>query len=530
MKKENLLLIVGVFFAALCQAQNIGETLQYSQQETLGTARYRSLSGAFGALGGDLTALSENPAGSAVFKNSFGSVTLSGNTRTNDVSYFKNTLLSQETNLNFNQLGAVFVFANNASDSGINKLTLALTYNQTADFRDLFVASGLSNTSVDSYFLTDAGNFALNNLLRRPGESLTDAYLDIGDDRNLGFAAQQAFLALEANIIVPVSEDPENTEYRTTLGNAPFDQQYTYTSSGFAGKFTANLGLQVAENYYFGLNLNSHSATSTKITEFSELDNDPDSPIDEVIFRNNLTSISSGFSLNLGVIAKVTDQFRAGLSYESPTWNTITEEISQRLTNILDTDDINEIPTEINQDVISRSSNNTLRLNANPNVVTILPDYQLRTPGKLTASAAILFGKQGLISFGYSYKDYSNTRYSDEFGSGFNDLNIAIKETFKATSAFRVGGEYRQENWSYRAGFRYEESPYKTTTRNPYTGSTKGYAIGLGYNFGKIKVDLAYDRSEQNRNQEFYPNSGFTNTTQINSRNNSITATLSLNL
>ena len=507
MKKDSLILMVALLFASFSQAQSIGKTLQYSQQETLGTARYRSLSGAFGALGGDLTALSENPAGSAVFNNSFGSVTLSSTTRTNDASYFGNTLSNKETNLNFNQLGAVFVFSNNDSGPGINKVTLGLTYNQTADFRDDFVAQGLSNTSLDSYFLADAGNFVLEDLQRLNGESLTDAYLGIGDE--FGFAAQQAFLALEADIIRPVTDDAQNSEYITTLGDGPFDQEYTYATTGFNGKFTANLGLQVGKDYYFGLNLNSHSATSTRTSVFSELDNDLDSEIDEVVFRNTLTSISNGFSLNLGAIAKVSDQLRAGISYESPTWYTIAEEFSQRLINISNTEG----------DIV-----------VNPNVITILPDYQLRTPGKLTASAALIFGKQGLISIDYSYKDYSNTQYSDEFGGNFDDLNAAIENTFQATSTYRIGGEYRHENWSYRAGFRYEESPYKENLNNQaYVGDTQGFSIGAGYNFGKIKLDLAYDRAQQDRSQAFFPGSGFTNTTQVNNTRNSITATLGLN-
>jgi len=41
--------------------------LRYSTGETEGTARFKSMSGAFGALGGDMSAVSINPAGSAIF-------------------------------------------------------------------------------------------------------------------------------------------------------------------------------------------------------------------------------------------------------------------------------------------------------------------------------------------------------------------------------------------------------------------------------------------------------------------------------
>ena len=48
-------------------AQDINDALRYANAEVQGSARFRALSGAFGALGGDLSAISINPAGSAIF-------------------------------------------------------------------------------------------------------------------------------------------------------------------------------------------------------------------------------------------------------------------------------------------------------------------------------------------------------------------------------------------------------------------------------------------------------------------------------
>ena len=50
-------------------SQNIYDAVNYSLSDFQGTARYNSMSGSFGALGGDLTAISINPASSAVFNN-----------------------------------------------------------------------------------------------------------------------------------------------------------------------------------------------------------------------------------------------------------------------------------------------------------------------------------------------------------------------------------------------------------------------------------------------------------------------------
>ena len=65
----------GLALAALCSSsmlfsQGVVDALKYSQQDIRGTARYMGMAGAFGALGGDITTLSQNPAGIGVYRNS----------------------------------------------------------------------------------------------------------------------------------------------------------------------------------------------------------------------------------------------------------------------------------------------------------------------------------------------------------------------------------------------------------------------------------------------------------------------------
>ena len=51
-------------------AQNVDDALRYSQIFYTGTARFMSMGGAFTALGGDLSALSQNPGGLGIFRTS----------------------------------------------------------------------------------------------------------------------------------------------------------------------------------------------------------------------------------------------------------------------------------------------------------------------------------------------------------------------------------------------------------------------------------------------------------------------------
>ena len=71
MKRFNYILFLGVSLMAITtKAQNYTDALRYSTEELTGTARFKGMSGAFGALGGDPSAFNINPAGSAVFNSS----------------------------------------------------------------------------------------------------------------------------------------------------------------------------------------------------------------------------------------------------------------------------------------------------------------------------------------------------------------------------------------------------------------------------------------------------------------------------
>jgi hypothetical protein len=66
--KTLLISFFGLISFGCIHAQDLTDALRYSSGETQGTARFKALSGAFGALGGDLSGVSLNPAGAAEAK------------------------------------------------------------------------------------------------------------------------------------------------------------------------------------------------------------------------------------------------------------------------------------------------------------------------------------------------------------------------------------------------------------------------------------------------------------------------------
>jgi hypothetical protein len=162
----------------------------------------------------------------------------------------------------------------------------------------------------------------------------------------------------------------------------------------------------------------------------------------------------------------------------------------------------------------------------NPAVVNIFPEYKLKAPGKITGSLAYVVGKLGLISFDYARKNYANTAY--DFGNNQINtaLNNAIDENFTVSNSYRIGGELRQKKFSFRGGYKMIESPYKD--KSSY-GDLSGFSLGLGYNFGNSRLDIAYVNTERTASQELY-SSGDLGTTAIDTNISDLTISLSINL
>jgi len=494
---------------AVGNAQDITDGLRYSTDATTGSARFHALSGAFGALGGDLSAIAINPAGSAIFLKNTGSVSFGVFDRENSATYFGNTNESIDTDVNINQAGVVFVFNNyvsEESESKWKKFTIGLNYNPTQNYDDELFIRGTGNTSISEFFLQQAQGIPLNLLELQSGESISDLYSFLGETE--GTTAQNAFLGFQGFIFDPVDDDPNGTQYVSNIAPGSFNQEYAFFTNGYNGKYTINFAAQYTDNFFFGINLNSHVINYDQSTFLFESNSNPESIVSEVGFENNLSVTGAGFSAQIGAIAKITEAFRVGITYDTPTWYEISEETTQYL--------------ETERTVDEQS----LLAVVDPRVLNIFADYRLRTPGKVAASAAYIFGKHGLISFDYGYKDYSQIKFSPSNDPGFAAQNSLISSALKGASSYRAGAEYRINQISLRGGVHYEESPY---VNEATVGDLSGFSLGLGYNFGHYNFDISYSRSEQSRNQQLYA-IGLTNSANIDTTLNNIIFTLGISI
>jgi hypothetical protein len=498
MKTLLSIIIAGLSFSALqAQETTAEDAVRYAVENMTGSARFRGLGGAFGAVGGDLSAINQNPAGSIFFNNNYATFTGSSFNSKNISRYAGTTQNQNDNTVDLNQAGVVFVFTDNNSKNDWKKFTLAFNYENNNNFDNSIYSAGVNAyNSIDKYFLRFA-----NGLPSEGGitlQTLENAYFE-----DLNFIDQQAFLGYQAYIFDPVSNDPQNSLYESnveTLGGY-FQDNYTITT-GYDGKFTANFATAYKDKLFLGINLNYHYTDiikSTSVYERYQITNA--STLQSVQFDTETHTFGSGYSFNLGAIVKATESLRFGVAYQSPTWYRLEDEQRQAVAAVRDAG------TSV----------------YNPEITMIYEPYTIQTPGKWTGSAAYIYKKKGLLSVDVSMKDYSSTKFRPQ--EDYTGLNSYMSNVLDSAIEVRVGGEYKYKDISFRGGYHFDQSPYKV---DQTFGDLTGYSGGLGYTFGDSRIDLAYSYDHRNFNYTFL-SSGLTDPARVSRYNNNVSLSYSMN-
>ncbi|RCS27910.1 hemin receptor [Polaribacter sp. WD7] len=444
----------------------------FSQDDQNGSARFRAMGGAFGALGGDLSVMNINPAGIAVFNNSSFSGTFNSRD-TETATFYGDASFNDRRSLNFSNnffnlshAGAVLVFDSAYSNSDWSKFALGFNYRITKDFSDSFATEG---------------NAAITTFETNPN--------DTNDPQTIfNFTDGQAF--------------------ETTLNGDLTEINFAF-SSVYQNKIYVGLGLN-----FYDLNFSQQSL-------LTELNSSQDNRLLDVELSQENFITGTGFSANLGFIYKLSKQFRFGASYQTPTWfNEVIQE-----TNFIPNDDTNfgEVTYFPEEENAFTESNNFQLLN-----------YRLRTPSKLTGSAAFIFGKNGLLSLDYIIRNYNNLNFSGNF---FAQDNQFFQNRLKTTHSYNIGTEWRLQKFSVRGGYSFEESPFidtpLTSTNVLNFNDVEGYSFGAGYNFGSFKLDFAYSDNNRESTYNLYNGIDVGNAqprANIITDNRIVTATITINL
>lgn len=470
---KKIVVLVSLILGIVSNAQNFRDALLFSSKDLQGTARFTGMGGAFGALGGDLSSLKVNPAGSAVFATNQMSLTLDYTHNHNNNSYRNSSTETNSGDLDISQAGAVFVYKANNENSSIKKISFAINYGRSSNLNDEVFALGQNTNSIANYFVQQANGIPLDNLVPFGNESFFDRYDGIGFE--YGLSGQEAYLAYEAFVVNPSDpNDFSNTTYLPNVFASNYSQQYTYDRDGNSGVITFNSAIDISNKLMLGVNINGYFVDYSRFTRFEER-NTASSGVNLILFDNLLNVRGNGISFDIGAIYKPVNEVRIGIAYKTPTWMNIQEELFH--------------------EVITDGPENGVVV-ADPEIFNVFPDYKFRTPSTLTGSLALVLNKNWLISGDFTRKNYANMKFRS---NGFDFENNEINSLMQNTTELRLGSEYRFENLSFRAGYNYLESPFESEI---LATNIERFTLGIGFAFNSYRIDVSYVNSQQDRNDQ----------------------------
>jgi hypothetical protein len=259
---KKSLIVLGISAAYFVNAQDIS-TLRntaevYSNSALNGSAKYNSMAGSLGALGGDVSIVNSNPAGIGV----------------NITSEFSGTLAIENNNNSTSFGGSSLDYKVNNTDIGNIGGIAAFRIEGATPWKFVNIGVNYSNQSLEDYSETP-GNSAINFNIYDNNDQLID---------NIAFNG------------------------------------HAYNRYGNLSKMSFAVGGNYDNRIYVGAGVNFHTAAldqydsaafSSTQNNSTEVYNNQFTPFSET---------SSGFSATVGVIGKINPMFRLGAALETPTW------------------------------------------------------------------------------------------------------------------------------------------------------------------------------------------------------------------
>ncbi|MCM1309463.1 MAG: hypothetical protein NC301_00370 [Bacteroides sp.] len=507
MRKDIFLIASLTVCAASLRAQDAVDLFTFSESQLRGTARYMSMGGAFGALGGDISTLTQNPAGIGVYRSSDISATL-------DIDGHRSTLSADnprtitKTNAACNNFG--YVGAVNINNAIMPYFQWGASYNRLNSFERHYVGNFNSLTTSWSNFVADSSQGYSEAELQ--GAGYGDNPYNNPDNYWPSALAYNCYL-ISPN---PYAGQPGESDYVGLFkGNSSGTANADVYERGYIDEYSINFGGNFSDMVYWGIGFGIRDLSFTRSVIYGETINNalvpypPQTDGDPTVLDNGRAGwdmetyqrvSGSGFNLKFGLIFKPINEFRIGLAVHTPTWYNLNFQQSAAIDySIADADDV-LIPT------IPDASDNI-----NSRTGTGFWSQSLKTPWRLMASVAGVIGGRFIISADYIYEAFPSMSTSDD-DPVTDDITADVKQYFKGSNELRLGAEVRvTPKFSVRAGYGYKSSAAATEAYNgneyiytsgvntmyTFSGDRHNLSLGVGFKFGQFSIDAAYVHSSQ---------------------------------
>ena len=471
--KKSVLLSLTVLFAISASAQETYDALRFSTPDLNGSARYVGMGGALSALGGDVAAMSSNPAAIGLFSKSDASFTGS-------VVFGNGGVLGHDgTRASIDNGGIVLSSIIKDGDQGLLRVNYGVNFKKNNNYlynlsKDINFLSGEFS---QSYQIADLGNmFELGEF---------DQLAGIGDFANPQFGKNGNLIhggATNANF----DDDGQFIGYSGMPAKAALLQKSEF---GSENEVDVAVAFNISNQVFLGASVGFYDINYSRDSYYEE------TGVDNIGY--GITTMydtdGDGVDVKLGAVIRpiASSPFRIGLSVKTPIWYSM-HDVNGAYIDFYDAQGKND---------------------GYYNYEGAEVDYNFHTPWKFGVSMGYTVGNYLALGAEWEFSDLSTGKYKLKSHDNYYDMiNDKTKENLKMQHTFKAGLEIKPtEQFSIRMGYNLVTAPVKEdayrlvlpddymSTETYYTNwkATNRFTFGLGYRYKGGYVDIAYQYSTQ---------------------------------
>ena len=501
MRKTALTFLLTAIGSLAVHAQTAYDAWMFSENNYEGTARSVAMGNAFTALGGDLGAVSINPAGSAVAGYSqiaftpaldISRTVAKGVPYTGSSDpYFQREIRSNMTKARIPNTGMTFHF-DTGRTSGLKSMTIGFVANMTNSWNeDLYTSGTNSTTCFSGAAAFDATETIKEYNANRPASEPEYTFRDFIAENAYDYMPWKDVLGYQSGMFTEIDSDGRKfigASQPYIGGNViqePVNQTFGRSISGNKYEYVFNFGVNISDFVYIGANLGVTSLTYDYNQYFREEAIEPElfenvfvdsenntytTYFRELMYKYTYSAEGSGVFGKFGIIVTPGAGLRFGAAISTPTANTIEEEWKESGWTSF---------TDSKFDASAESPRGEF-------------EYDFNSPFRANFGMAYTIGRIALISADYEVANYGRMRFKSkdiEMRGFFEELNDEIKETYGTAHYLRVGAEVKPvPELAIRAGYNLSTSANRTAP----DVLDHNISFGLGYSSkGSFFADLA---------------------------------------
>lgn len=441
-----ILCMLSVVFSSMAQGNGFDMQL-LSDADISGSSRYVGLGGAMAALGGDVSAVKDNPAALGVYRRSEVSMSL----QLQPSRYITPSMQNAGFSTSVPELAWVFTFNKTGRQRGVLSNTIILSYQRIRSYNGEWQMSEGGRP----YSQTDMMAGQASGLTQRDLSSVY-AY----DNENVGWLSK---LGYDLDMIGTTTEG--GTEW-VSLEGGNVNNSLSISETGSLNQYSFGWGMNISNRLAIGLSSSVLSLSYAKNNVYKE-----------VFESNNNYNLQSalnvsgiGINLHAGVIYRPVPRLRLAASLQSPTWSSIRYQSSG-------------------------SGNSWVEGASNSSYSDYYTDEKAHhMPFRSVVGLAYTFGTKGLLSLEYDYQHGQYENMQDEHllkmggevvlkNNCFIDLGYALK----------TYGKYAENEAVFWPS--YTSARMDSDFRH---GGIKHYAsVGLSYRSRYFILGTAYQYAQQ---------------------------------